>query len=258
MWRTDGRLRTIRGLGIGSAKVEIPIPAYIVEHPGAGTFLVDTGFHASMASDPKASFGRLAATFAPKVFMEPDDAVPGQLRRRGLDSGPALVVMTHLHIDHASGVQQFPGATFVLTGTEWDAASTGGLKDGYIRRQFDHAFDWRTVDFDSPDVSSFATFGRSLDLFGDRSVRLLATPGHTRGHMSVALRLRDREFLIAGDAAFTGRAITDSVLPFNLVDEHEYRRSLREIQLYARETPGAVVVPGHDMDVWKTLDSVYE
>jgi len=83
-------------------------------------------------------------------------------------------------------------------------------------------------------------------------------PGHTRGHMSVVLRLPEREFLVAGDAAFTLRAITESVLPINLVDEHEYRRSLREIQLYRRETPQAVIVPGHDMGVWSELNELYE
>ena len=257
MWRTSGRLRSVRALGIGSGKTRIPIPAYIVEHPGAGTFLVDAGFHGSVAADKKANLGRLGAIFT-DVDIAADEALPGQLRKRGIDPASiGLVVMTHLHPDHASGVSQFPDATFVVSEAEWEAASSGGLTDGYIRRQFDHAFDWRTVRFDGDDVSSFATFGRSLDLFGDGSVRLLSTPGHSRGHMSVVLRLPDREFLIAADAAFTLRALTEGVLPFNLVDEHEARRSLREIQLYRRETPQAVIVPGHDMGVWSELDPVY-
>ena len=257
LWSSGGRLATVRALGIGSGKTRIPIPAYIVEHPGAGTVLVDTGFHASVASDPKANFGRLAGTFA-KIDMDTEEALPGQLRKRGIDpSSVGTVVMTHLHIDHASGVAQFPNATFLVSDREWAAASGGGLRDGYIQRQFDHAFDWRTVSFDGDQVSSFATFGRSLDVFGDGSVRLLSTPGHSRGHMSVLLRLPDREFLVAGDAAFTLRAITESVLPFNLVDEHEYRRSLREIQLFRRETPQAVIVPGHDMGAWSDLKPQY-
>ena len=259
VYRREGRLSRVRALGIGSGKIEIPIPAYIVEHPGAGPFVVDTGFHASVAADPKANLGRLAGTFvANNIHMAADEALPGQLRARGIDpASVGLVVMTHLHVDHASGVSQFPGATFVVTGEEWRAAVAGGLTDGYIRRQFDHAFDWRTVDFETDDVSSFATFGRSLDLFGDGSVRLVSTPGHSAGHMSVVLRLPGREFLIAGDAAFTLRSLTEGVLPAIFTDEHEYKRSLREIQLYRRETPTAVIAPGHDMGVWTTLDAVY-
>ena len=40
-------------------------------------------------------------------------------------------------------------------------------------------------------------------------------------------------------------------------DEHRFRRSLREIQLYAEQTPGAVILPGHDMAHWRTLAPVY-
>src|SRR5258707_8835964 len=52
-----GRLAALHALGLGSEKVEIPIPVYIVEHPGAGLMLIDTGFHASLAVDPKANLG---------------------------------------------------------------------------------------------------------------------------------------------------------------------------------------------------------
>ena len=109
----------------------------------------------------------------------------------GLDpTSIGLVVMTHLHYDHASGISQFPGATFVVTEREWRAAHRrASAVRGYVRGHFDHPFDWRTLDFHAPGVTSFATFGRSLDLFGDGSVIILFTPGHTHGHMSVVLRL---------------------------------------------------------------------
>ena len=43
--------------------------------------------------------------------------------------------------------------------------------------------------------------GRSFDLFGDGSVRLVYTPGHSPGHTSVILRLPRRDFVVVGDAA---------------------------------------------------------
>ena len=42
-----------------------------------------------------------------------------------------------------------------------------------------------------------------------------------------------------------------------MVDEHQYKRSLGEIQLFRRGTPQAVIVPGHDMGVWSELNDVY-
>lgn len=258
MFHSGGKLASLRALGVGSEKVEIPIPAYIVEHPGAGVVLVDTGFHSSLAVDPKKNMGPvLGRLFSPN--MTPDDGLPDQLRARGFEpSDVAVVVMTHLHVDHASGVAQFPDATFVVTAREWRAATQEkGLKEGYIRRQFDHAFDWRTVDFDGDDVNSFAGFGRTLDLFGDGTVRLAYTPGHTLGHMSVILRTSEAEFLVAGDAAYTMRTLEESALPYGAHDEHEFRRSLKELQRYLEQTPNAIVSVGHDLEAFRALKSSY-
>jgi N-acyl homoserine lactone hydrolase len=258
LFARGGRLARLHSLGFRSERIEIPVPAYIVEHPGAGLMLVDTGLHASVAVDPKKNMGAVLG----RLFggeLEAADAMPGQLRARGLDPADVkLVVMTHLHFDHASGVAQFPGATFVVTKREWTAATEEkGVTGGYVRRQFDHAFDWRTVDFDADEVNSFAGFARSLDLFGDGSVRLAYTPGHTLGHMSVVLRTREGEFLVTGDAAYTTRTLSESVMPYGPHDEHEFRRSLREVQRYIEQTPGATVSVGHDLEAFRSLKPVY-
>lgn len=236
----------------------LPVPAFLVEHPSAGAILIDTGFHASVAVSPRESLGAIGARIF-DVRMSAEQAVPAQLERLGL--GPQavrVVIMTHLHLDHASGVSEFAQATFVVDRREWDAASTGGWRQGYHARQFDHAFDWRALDYDAAEVDSFAGFGASLDLFGDGSVRLLSTPGHTAGHQSVLLRLSDREALVCGDAAYLRRAIADEVIPMTLDDEHRYRRSLREIARFVERTPRLVVIPGHDPDAWAELERSYE
>jgi N-acyl homoserine lactone hydrolase len=260
--RPHGRFATARGLGLGSSRaswVWLPVPAFLIEHPGAGTVLVDTGLHASIAIDPTQSYGPIAGRVN-RFRMEPDQAVAAQLRAGGIDHADVgVVVMTHLHTDHASAVSDFPNSTFVVDRREWATAiRPSGVTRGYRTQQFDYGFDWRAVDFDAPGVDSFATFGQSLDLFGDGSVRLLATPGHTLGHMSVLVRLRDREALLCGDAAYTRRAIDRDVTPLFMQDEHLYLRSVRELRRFVERTPGLVVVPGHDREVWATLDEVYE
>jgi glyoxylase-like metal-dependent hydrolase (beta-lactamase superfamily II) len=258
LYRRGGRLAALHALGVGSEKVEIPIPTFIVEHPGAGLMLIDTGFHASLAVDPKANLGPvLGRLFTPR--MGPDDALPDQLRARGFDPKDVkLVVMTHLHVDHASGVAQFPDATFVVSMREWHSATEEkGLTAGYVRRQFDHAFDWRTVEFDSDEVNSFSTFGRSHDLFGDGSVRLAYTPGHTLGHMSVIMRTSAGNFIVVADAAYTMRTLEESVMPYGAHDEHEFRRSLKEVQRYIEQTPDAIVSVGHDLAAFRSLEATY-
>ena len=262
MYREPGRRAGMRALGIGAPRedwMEVPVVAFLVEHPTAGALLVDTGFHQSVAVAPHEAFGRLAGRVIKDVRMEPGQAVPDQLRALGIQPGDVrVVVMTHLHSDHASGIAEFPESTFVVSSAEWEAAGSSGRLKGYWPRQFDHAFEWRTLDFESPDSGSFATFGRTFDLFGDGSVRLVFTPGHTAGHLSVVLRLRDRSVLLTGDAAYTRRTLGESRLPYRMEDEHRFRRSLKEIQLYARENPSALVICGHDFEQWRELDAVYE
>jgi N-acyl homoserine lactone hydrolase len=261
--RQEGRLAGMHAFGIRVPRsdwLEIPVVAFLVQHPGFGHFLVDTGFHASVAVDPKQNLGRLNAAFFKGIEMQQADAVSHQLRARGIEpQSIKLVAMTHLHVDHASAISDFPSATYLVSRREWEAATEPRAQtNGYVRRQFDHAFDYRLLDVDSSAADSFASFGRSFDVFGDGSVQLVSTPGHTFGHLSVVLRLGGgREALIAGDAIYTMRTLREGILPYRMADEHLFRRSLREIQLYLEQTPDAVVIPGHDLDAWRELDSEY-
>lgn len=238
----------------------VPCPAFLITHPSAGSILVDTSLHSSIAAEPRENFGRLPARYA-RPRIEPGKDLPAQLRELGADPRSiSLVVMTHLHIDHASGISEFPSSTFVVSRVEWETATTGSrpLLRGYRRQHYDYAFDYRLVDFDGPRIDSYASFGRSFDLFGDGSIRLAFTPGHTLGHMCVLARLRDRDFVIAGDAVYTVRQLEGGPEPPRPQDPHLWRRSLQELQLFHRAYPQAVIVAGHDPEQWRTLDAKYE
>ena len=239
-----------------SSWIWVPVPVFLVEHPTAGNLLVDTGFHASVQDGARSSLGRRQAWVLPAREAAGESA-PEQLRARGIEpEGIATIVMTHLHNDHASGAIQFPAATFVVDAAEWTAACKGGFAEGYRREHYDQPLDWRTVDYAA--APPHATFERTLDLFGDGSVRLLSTPGHTRGHQSLLLRLRDGELLLTADAAYTRRAIEDDVLPiFIFGGEENYRRSLAAIRAYGKQDPEAVVITGHDAALWPQLEPVY-
>jgi N-acyl homoserine lactone hydrolase len=236
----------------------LPIPMFLVEHPSAGPIMIDTGFHPSVVAGVRPNMGPLSPVLY-RVRITREQTLAAQLEARGIAIGDVkTVVMTHLHIDHASGISELPGATFVVDRREWAAAGArGGLFNGYVRRQFDHAFDWRTVDYDAPEIDSFAPFGQSIDLLGDGSLRLLSTPGHTRGHQSVLLRLAGREALLTADASFTRRTLAGEAMPLVLDDTHRFRRSLHKIQHYLRLAPDALVIPGHDAEAWAELQPVY-
>ena len=258
--RPKGPLAELRGFGLlrpRSRFTWVPVPAFLVEHPTAGAMLVDTGLDASVATDPRESFGRRSSRLLP-LRQAPEESLPAHLAARGLEPAAIrFVVMTHLHNDHASGISQFPTATFVAAAAEWEAACSGGFLQGYRRRQFDHAFDWRLVDFDDEAIDSYSTFGRSVDLFGDGSVRLLFTPGHSPGHQSVLLRLGAGDLLLTGDAAYTRRTIDEDLEPLFRADAHVFRRSLGEIRRHLEREPATVAICGHDADAWTGLQAVY-
>jgi N-acyl homoserine lactone hydrolase len=254
-------LKLARALITGKPARKIPIPAFLIRHPSAGAILVDTGLHPSVATDPKQNFGGLAAR-AGKPTLEPGEDVPAQLRERGLDPNEIpVVVMTHMHSDHTSAISEFPNSSFILSETEWEAAARGPqpLLNGYRRPHFDYAFDYRTVDFDRGGIDSYANFGRCFDLFGDGSIRLAYTPGHSPGHMSVVCHLKEDDFVIGGDAMYVLAQLEGTApMPPRPFDAHNFRRSLQELRLFHTQFPRAVITPGHDPEFYSGIAARYE
>jgi glyoxylase-like metal-dependent hydrolase (beta-lactamase superfamily II) len=251
----------MRAVGVGSSPEswEVrPVPTYLVRHPSLGNILIDTGLHPSIARNPRDNLSRFTARH---YRLEEGRDIVSQLRERGLaPSDIAFVVLTHLHEDHASAIEAFPDARFVLSATEWEEATTGSFPvlRGYNPAHYDYAFEYYTVDFDEDFIESYGPFGRSFDLFGDGSVRLAYTPGHSAGHTSVILRLPRRDFVVVGDAAYDWKQFEGNAEPTMMADEHNWRRSLRELQAYRRTYPYALMVPGHDPEFWEKLEPRYE
>lgn len=255
-----GLLGPLRALGVRAREqdhLDVPIPAYLVRHPTAGPMLIDTGLHPSVARDPKHNLGRQGAKY---FSLEPGSDVTSQLRQKGLGPGDIeVVVLTHLHYDHASAISEFPESTFVVSAPEWQAATGARIPmlEGYHPPHYDHAVDYRTVDFSADYIDSYGPFGRTMDLFGDGTVRLAFTPGHTHGHMSVLLALPRRDFVVLADVAYTWRQLEGGPEPWRPADRHNWRRSLHEAQAYRRAYPYALIVPGHDPGFWAKLEERY-
>ncbi|HET8814359.1 MAG TPA: N-acyl homoserine lactonase family protein [Solirubrobacterales bacterium] len=259
-----GRFLTVKLLRLlltGKGAIPVPVPAFLIRHPSAGAILVDTGLHPSISTDPRQNFGSLGARIG-TPSLEAGEDVPSQLRKRGLDPGEIpIVVMTHLHLDHTSAISEFPNSTFVVSETEWKSAAHGSspMLNGYRRAHFDYAFDYRSVDFDRTNIDSYAGFGRTFDLFGDGTIRLAYTPGHSPGHMSLVARLAKQDFVIGGDAMYMLDQLDGSAAPPPRPhDAHNWRRSIQELRLFHRQFPDAVITPGHDPGFYARIEPRYE
>ena len=225
-----------------------PVPAFLVEHPNEGPFLVDVGYDPSVASDPARTLGLLFG----RVLMRHRCAartVRDQVAACGVDPADVrLVVMTHLHLDHVSASGQWPAAEFVVDRAELAAAFAQRAPGPYVRSHLSTIRRWREIDYGSSAAAPFASFARTIDLFGDGSVRLISSPGHSPGHQSVLLRLAGRYALICGDAAMSALELRERVVDGLIIDQRGYLRSGDEARAFVRAHPETLAIASHHRD----------
>jgi N-acyl homoserine lactone hydrolase len=246
--------RLLTGISPFGETLEAPCLAFVVRHPSAGTILIDTGMHRDARENPRRDFGiPLSLMFrglrpAEKPFDE---------QLRALDIEPdsvERVLMTHLHLDHTSGMRLLPNAKFTASGAEWTATRRKfPAGKGYVPHHLPAVSQMQLLDFDR-DGEPYTTFARTIDLLGDGTIRLISTPGHSAGHLSVLLRLADGgQVLLVGDAAYTLRNIHEEILPLLTDNDASARRSIAEIKAFALANPQTTLVPSHDPDAWRAL-----
>jgi N-acyl homoserine lactone hydrolase len=234
-----------------------PCLAYRVLHPTAGVILIDTGFHPDASENRRKDFG----TRMSLLFRNLKPAEPGyeeQLRALGADPGGVeRVIMTHLHVDHTSGLRLLPHAKVVCSRDEWSAANRqGAAGKGYVASHLPDESRIEFVDFEEAG-EPHGPFSKTIDLLGDDSIRLISTPGHTAGHMSLLLRMPGgRRVLVVGDAVYTLRSMREEILPFLTTNDELYLRSLRELKTFSEQQPEATLVPSHDPTAWQALRHV--
>lgn len=226
-------------------------PFYLVEHP-EGTVLIDTGTSYEMLQNPD-DYGAYGAPhmtdFAvDEIGMDEAQRAVDQLADLGYEpSDIDYVVMTHLHLDHAGAISDFPDSEFVVQQAELEYA---WWPADPIQRQLYLEGDFGVLR--SPEFDVTAVDGR-YDLFGDGTVECIPTPGHSPGHQCVRVELSVAGTVILGaDLAFTQEAYERELQPSFAWDTEAAIRSNRRIQNLER-SEDATVYLAHDRGHFEAL-----
>jgi glyoxylase-like metal-dependent hydrolase (beta-lactamase superfamily II) len=222
--------------------------ALLIEHP-KGNVLIDTGLGRNVDAhyDAVPWLMRQVST----LVKEPPAA--DQLQTAGI--ALAVIVLTHAHWDHVSGVEDMPGVPVWMSEAELDFVDNGGAATELARRLKTSAFasfPW--------DGGPYLGFEKSHDVFGDGAVVFVPAPGHTPGSIFVFVNVSDgAHYLLIGDTAWQSEGVDRPAekpwMSRRLVDQQpeQVRALLVRLNQLKRQVPGLIVLPAHDRRVWETL-----
>lgn len=217
----------------------LPINTWVIEHP-EGVIIVDTGETARINEpgyvdcDPATGF--IYRSFL-RMAVTPADEIAAQLRDLGIEPGDVRrVVQTHLHSDHAGGLESFSRAEFLLSPLDYPQAL------GALTCRYPAGFSPTRVRYTD---ASLAGFDRSLPLTRAGDVWIVPTPGHTAGHQSVIFHDGQTAYFFAGDTSFTDEQLVRGATAGIAADPAASRTTLTRIRAYAAANP-TVYLPSHD------------
>ncbi|QFZ16517.1 MBL fold metallo-hydrolase [Saccharothrix syringae] len=184
--------RLVDGRGSVFRRAGLVCHVLLLETDADGLVLVDTGMGLDDVRTPAATLPRRFRLLARPVLDERETAVR-QVEALGFSPADVRhVALTHLDVDHAGGLRDFPDAEVHVLRAELDDRDNPRYSPG----QFRHA---RFTPHE-PTGETWEGFAGVRELLPD--VLLVPLVGHTRGHTGVAVRTPGGWLLHAGDAFF--------------------------------------------------------
>jgi N-acyl homoserine lactone hydrolase len=223
---------------------ELPILAWAILHPD-GVILVDTGETPRAMGPDYYPMQHPYYQHALRVDIPADEAIDQQLHAHGITPRDVrTVLLTHLHTDHVGGLHAFERAEVFVHQMEHDfARSDAGIARGYLPQHFPGWFAPRFYQFTDDPVGSL---GRSHRVTEQGDVRIVQTPGHTAGHVSVLVNGGDVSFLVAGDATYAEDSLLSETVDGVSPDDAQALATIRALGAYVDASP-TVYLPSHDL-----------
>lgn len=229
-----------------------PINVYVVEHAN-GVVLFDTGQDRASVTDPSyfpdGPVGLIYRRLA-RFEIAQDQTLTSGLARLGYrPADVTTAIISHLHQDHIGGIGEIPGADLLVSAEEWRSlhrpmAEARGLLRDHIEVP---GLRWSPVELAALEDPSLAPFTTGRDVFGDGSLVLLPTPGHTPGSMSMLVRrpATAAPLLLAGDLTYDVHAFERGVAG-GVGSRRRLRRTRDKVLALRANHPGMQILAAHD------------
>ena len=194
--------------GVNEGKsMEFSNNCYLIKHD-KGLVLWDTGVPDAVAGMPD---GMVVANGA--ITYRRAKTLASQLAQLGVKPDAiTYVALSHTHGDHVGNLALFPASTLLIQGAEYDWSLTAPVKPAY------------------PASQTVKKLSGDHDVFGDGSVTILSTPGHTPGHQSLLVQLPKTGFVVlSGDAVHFQDNWVNRRVPQMNVDRDQTLASMQRI-----------------------------
>ena len=200
--------------GVNEGKpIEFSDNCYLIQHD-KGLLLWDTGVPDAVATMPD---GMVVANGA--ITYRRARTLAAQLTEIGVKAADiTYLAVSHTHGDHVGNVALFPSSIVLIQRAEYDWAMAGPNKPAFVGSQ------------------TIAKLVGDHDVFGDGSVMILSTPGHTPGHQSLLVTLpKTGSLVLSGDAVHFEDNWTHKRVPQMNVDRDQTLASLQRLATVLEE-----------------------
>ena len=214
--------------------VPLANPIFLIEHP-KGYLLWDTGLSDELIHEEEEVKNWIFQLRMHKTVKEQLDEIG--VKPADID----YLAFSHMHIDHTGNASYFKSATVVMQENEYNVAFDRTNKP------------YNYADYEVLKDSKVIKIKGDYDLFGDGSVQLIATPGHTVGHQSLLVQLEETgPVIISGDITYYQESYLSNGLPTFNVNRAQSKASLEKIKKLVEEQKAQLWIQ-HDQAQFDSL-----
>jgi len=218
------------------------VPCYLIRHP-KGDMVWDAGLPDSISALPD-GLPILDGLAVAKVSV----TMKSQFEALGLTAKDVeFFALSHGHFDHVGNVDQFTESTFLIREAEHDFMYGGaGVEAGVVDPQLVEPLrNAETIKFEG-----------DYDVFGDGSVVIFPTPGHSPGHSGLLVKLKNEgAVMFSGDLFHLAESRERRIVPMINPDRDLTLASMDSFNARA-ETEGAKVIIQHDIKEFRDLPKI--